>query len=77
MLKEAELSNPNSCINKAGEGEMVFVLRAKDPVSPGLIEEWIQRRIDTGLNGPLDEKIQEAYRCASIMREQKARMPKA
>jgi hypothetical protein len=35
MIKNLELTNPDSCLNKAADDEMVFVLRAKDPCRPG------------------------------------------
>ena len=40
MIKRDELANPNSCINKAGDDEPVFVLRAHDPAAPEIVREW-------------------------------------
>lgn len=43
MLKKDELSNPNSCLNRADENEWLFVLRANDPIAPTLVREWALR----------------------------------
>lgn len=40
MLKKDELSNPNSCLNRAADDEPVFVLRANDPLAPEAIIQW-------------------------------------
>jgi hypothetical protein len=40
MLKRDELSNPNSCLNKAMNDEPIFVLRANDPCAPDTIRAW-------------------------------------
>ncbi len=39
-LKKDELTNPNSCLNKAADDEMIFVLRAHDMLSPFLVRQW-------------------------------------
>lgn len=43
MIKAQELSDPNSCLNKAAADEPIFVLRAKDCLAPGLVKEWADR----------------------------------
>lgn len=40
MKKRDELSNPNSCINKADLDEPVFVLRANDELAPDIVRAW-------------------------------------
>lgn len=40
MQKILEMQDPNSCWNKAGEDEPVFVLRAKDPIARHVILIW-------------------------------------
>lgn len=40
MIKCDELSNPQSCLNKAAPDEPVFVLRANDPSAPAIVREW-------------------------------------
>lgn len=37
MKKRDELTSQNSCLNKANDDEMIFVLRGKDPVAPKTI----------------------------------------
>ena len=74
MLKKNETTDPNSCLSKAGDDEMLFVLRAKDAAAPEVIYKWIDVRIRLGLNRYTDPKIQEAVACARIMEEQRASM---
>lgn len=40
MLKRDELCNPESCLNKAGELEPLFVLRANDENAPAAVAAW-------------------------------------
>ena len=40
MKKHQELRDPRSCLNKAGEDEPVFVLRAQDKIAPHLVKLW-------------------------------------
>lgn len=60
MRKSDELSNPKSCINKAGNHEMVFVLLSRDTAAPFAIAAWIESRLTLGLNEPNDPQITEA-----------------
>jgi hypothetical protein len=75
LLKRDELADPNSCLNRAGDDEMLFVLRAHDPAAPEAIEEWCRIRLEMGKNtvSAEDTKILEAYECARQMRLQKAK----
>lgn len=57
MLKREEMSNPNSCLNRAVDDEPIFVLRAKDKASFWAVNMWIQSRMLLGMNQPNDEKI--------------------
>lgn len=50
MLKKDELTNPNSCINKALPDEMVFVLLGRDKAAPAALRAWIGERLRLGLN---------------------------
>ncbi len=73
MRKRDELNDPNSCLSKAGDDEMIFVLKTTDEDAPGAIRDWILRRIERGTNEAGDAKMIEAERCARIMeRERKA-----
>jgi hypothetical protein len=40
MLRKQELSNPNSCLNRAADDEPVFVLRAHDPLASMAVRRW-------------------------------------
>lgn len=62
MLKRDELTNPNSCINKARDDEWVFVLLQRDSAAPEAVRAWIEARIAMGKNKPDDPKILEAER---------------
>jgi hypothetical protein len=44
MLRKEELSDPNSCLNRAKDNEMVFVLLERDPAAPVAIRAWIDAR---------------------------------
>lgn len=67
MIKVEEINNPNSCLNKAKDGEMLFVLLARDPAFASTVRFWIQERIRLGLNAEQDVKIQEAANCAHVV----------
>lgn len=72
MRKQYELTNPKSCMSKAREDEMTFVLLGRDPAAPSTIRYWAGRRVDLGLNRPEDEKLAEAKKCAEIMEAERA-----
>lgn len=65
MLKHKELADPTSCLNKAKDSEMLFVLLGRDPAAPVAIRAWMHERIRLGKNEPTDSQIVEATRCAS------------
>jgi hypothetical protein len=67
MRKREELSNPNSCMNRAHLTEMTFVLLARDVAAPSAIREWCRLRCLHGKNKPGDEQIREALACAEAM----------
>lgn len=62
MKKKDELSDPNSCFNKAGDDEMLFVLLERDPAAPAAVLAWIEERVRIERNLPDDPKITEARR---------------
>lgn len=43
MIKEQELTNPESCLNKAAKDEPIFVLRAQDVFAADTILAWADR----------------------------------
>lgn len=63
MLKRLELRNPQSCLSKADPDELVFVLRAKDPIAPQTLRLWAA--MAHGIHSA--EKIAEALSCADEM----------
>jgi hypothetical protein len=67
MLKRDEIEDTTSCLNKAHDGERLFVLLARDLAAPVAIRAWITERIRLGKNSPGDEQIREAYECAALM----------
>lgn len=67
MIKRDEIEQPASCLNKAASDEPVFVLRAKDPLSPVVVEDWARQAELTGAHEPA--KIAEARGWAQRMRE--------
>jgi hypothetical protein len=67
MLKAEELRNPNSCLNKALDGEMIFVLLERDAATPATIRFWAQERIRLGKNLATDEQIIHALEDADRM----------
>lgn len=67
MIKDDEINNENSCLNKARGYEGIFVLRAKDPAAPAAILAWIKARIQLDLNQAGDAKLIEAENCALLM----------
>lgn len=71
MLKRDELNHPESCLTKAREDEMLFVLLARDAAAPATIAFWIEERIRLGLNRRGDAKMLAAMVCLERMAEAK------
>lgn len=67
MIKKRELSDPNSCMSKADENEMTFVLLGRDLDAPETIRFWVSNRIARGKNKADDPQIVEALECAKTM----------
>lgn len=60
MLKRDERADPNSCWNRAKEGEMLFVLLERDVATPAAIAEWIKERIRLKKNKRRDRQLLNA-----------------
>ena len=73
MLKRDELTTPNSCMSRAKEDEMTFVLLARDVAAPAAIRTWVEQRILLGKNCRGDVQIREALECAREMERQRRR----
>ena len=67
MIKREELSNPRSCMSRAKDDEMTFVLLARDPAAPIAIRAWVNERLRLRKNHRLDAQIIEARECADAM----------
>lgn len=67
MIKREELSNPASCMNRAADDEMTFVLLGRDAAAPVAIRAWIMERLRLGKNKAGDAQITEARECARLM----------
>jgi hypothetical protein len=70
VIKREELSNPASCMSRARDDEMTFVLLARDPAAPYAILAWIKERIRLGKNKAGDAQLLEASQCAVEMAQQ-------
>lgn len=62
MIKRLELTDPNSCMSRAHDDEMTFVLLGRDAAAPATIRFWIDERIRIGKNKASDPQIREAER---------------
>jgi hypothetical protein len=71
MIKREELVVPGSCLNKAKDHEMLFVLLGRDPAAPEAIRLWCERRVAYGLNKAEDPQIEEALNAAKAMDAQR------
>jgi hypothetical protein len=71
MIKREELSDPYSCLNRAHEDEMLFVLLGRDVAAPVAIRAWIAERIRIGKNKEDDFQILEAQLAATVMEKRK------
>lgn len=72
MRKRSELSEPTSCLNRAAELELVFVLRGHDRAAPATIRFWTRERLRLGKNLPGDAQLTEAIACAGAMERERA-----
>ncbi len=70
MRKKDELAKDSKgCFAKAGNNEMLFVLRAQDKTAPKVILHWIAKNFE---DTP-DEKLREAFECALEMKKHHSR----
>ena len=71
MRKRDELSDPNSCLNRAMPNEPLFVLLGRDVAAVPTVRFWIAERIKLGRNKLDDEQILEALRwCDEVLDDQ-------
>ena len=73
MRKLDEIQNPASCLNRAKDDEVLFVLRGHDLAAPATIRAWCAERIALGKNNPLDWQLVEAEQAAQMMEQDQLR----
>lgn len=73
MRRFDEMNNLTSCMNKARNDEMTFVLLGRDVAAPAAIRFWIAERIRLGKNRPDDDQVIEAEKCARTMEAERVR----
>lgn len=71
MRKCDELSDPKSCMSRAREDELTFVLLARDAAAPATIRFWAAQRVKMGKNREEDLQIKQALACADAMAEER------
>jgi hypothetical protein len=71
VIKRDELDDMTSCLNRASDGERIFVLLARDPAAPSAIRRWVDVRINLGKNKATDPQIVEALDCADRMERER------
>jgi hypothetical protein len=64
-LKRDEIADPNSCLNRAADDEPIFILRAKDQLTPKLVRDWAAKAAIEGHHEI--EKIEAAWKFADRM----------
>ena len=69
MIKREELTNPKSCMSRAKDDEMTFVLLGRDAAAPHAIRAWVDERLRLGKNLVSDAQIVEALLCAEAMEQ--------
>jgi hypothetical protein len=71
VIKSQELSNPDSCLNRATANERLFVLLARDAAAPDTLRYWVRKRLALGKNKRDDPQILEALECADLMEKER------
>jgi hypothetical protein len=77
MIKRDEIDDQNSCLNRAGDGERIFILLARDAAAPAAIRAWVAERIRLGKNSLDDAQIVEALQCAMYMDRERVELEAA
>lgn len=67
MRKRYELTDPNSCMSRAADDEMTFVLLGRDGTAPATVRFWCQERVRAGKNDSGDPQIIEALKWADAV----------
>jgi len=73
MRKGRELAITSSCLNRAKDDEMLFVLMGRDVAAVATVRFWIEERIRLSKNTADDPQIKEARVWIGIVeKEQRA-----
>jgi hypothetical protein len=72
MLKRDELTDPKSCLSRAGNDEPIFVIRGCDATAPDVVRFWAHRRCEIGKNDPADVQIVSALELATQMEHERS-----
>lgn len=70
MRKNEEIINPNSCLNRALNTELIFILLGRDTTAPAAIRFWCKERINQRKNNPNDAQIIDALNLAERMEKE-------
>lgn len=73
MIKRQELTDPGSCMSRARDDEMTFVLLGRDAAFAATIRFWAEERILRGKNRATDPQIVEALAAAEAVEAEQAR----
>lgn len=71
MKRIDEVCAVGSCLNRAHDDEMIFVLLARDEAASATVRFWIRERIRLGRNALGDAQIVEAQQIADEMDAQR------
>lgn len=74
MKRIDEINRVDSTLNRAGDEEPIFILRANDPLAPTVVRAWVDKYIETKQRpgSPQEHqkniaKAREALRTAAAM----------
>jgi hypothetical protein len=73
MRKREELADPRSCMSRARDDEMTFVLLGRDAAAPAAGRAWIDERLRLGKNVAADAQIVEAEEWIATVRAEQAK----
>lgn len=76
MRKRDELAQTTSCLNKAGNDELIFVLLGRDIAAAETIRFWARQRCFLQKNKFEDPQIVEAMKLATEIEEELQEMKK-
>jgi hypothetical protein len=72
MRKKDEVADQTSCLNKANDNELLFVLLGRDLAAPATIRFWCSQRVTLGKNTANDAQIEDAMALADAIQQEQA-----